>query len=288
MSIKYENRVRGTADFPVALYHNKADRANVQYHYHGEIELVYILKGGFKVTIGQKNYSAEKGDIFFINSGELHSMSDSREDVDFYSAVFHLKTLNFENANPFQKQIIAPLNNKQIVFPHKISIASTLYPKLKRQVERIFFTTNSFFREECLLALYEIALLFHKNNAFIVRTPSIESTHEINVIKDVSRYIHKNLSHRITLGELAGIAKMSPKYFCSFFKKQTGHTPFEFITSARIIRACELLENRELSITEISLECGFESPSYFTKTFKKQMRSSPREYRNAFFGEHDA
>lgn len=288
MSIKYENRVRGTADFPIALYHNKADRANVQYHYHPEIELVYIIKGGFKVTIGQKNYSAEKGDIFFINGGELHSMSDSREDVDFYSSVFHLRALNFENANSFQKQIIAPIQSGQMVFPHKISPTSPLYPKLRQQVERVFFTNDSFFREECLLALYEIALIFHKNDAFISRTPSVEATHEINVIKDVSRYIYKNLSHKITLSELADAAKMSPKYFCSFFKKQTGHTPFEFITSARIIYACELLENKELSVTEISLKCGFESPSYFTKTFKKQMNTSPREYRAAFFATHDA
>lgn len=285
MSVKYENRVRGTADFPIAIYHNKADRANVQYHYHPELEVVYILKGGFKVTIGQKNYSAEKGDIFFINSGELHSMSDSREDVDFYSAVFHLRSLNFENANSFQKQIIAPISEGKLVFPHKISPTRPIYKQLRGQMERIFFNKGSFFKEEVLLALYEIALICHKNNAFISRKVT-EGTHEITVIKNVSKYIYKNLSHKITLSELAEIAKMSPKYFCSFFKKQTGHTPFEFITSARIIYACELLENKENSITDVSLACGFESPSYFTKTFKKQMLTSPREYRNTFFSEH--
>lgn len=287
MSIKYENRVRGTADFPIALYHNKADRANVQYHYHPEFELVYIIKGGFKVTVGQKNYSAEKGDIFFINSGELHSMSDSREDVDFYSAVFHLRALNFENSNSFQKQIIIPISDGQIAFPHKISPTRPIYKELRYQMERIFFTKESFFREESLLAIYEVALILHKNKAFISRTPSTEGAHEIKVIKDVSKHIHKNLSHKITLTELAEIAKMSPKYFCTFFKKQTGHTPFEFVLSARIIYACKLLEDKEHNITDISLACGFESPSYFTKMFKKQMSVSPREYRAAFFGEHN-
>ena len=72
---------------------------------------------------------------------------------------------------------------------------------------------------------------------------------------------------------------MSEKYFCSFFKKLTGNTPLEFVNKTRIESACEMLKNENQSITEIALDCGFESLSYFIRRFKEQMGVSPNEYK---------
>lgn len=72
---------------------------------------------------------------------------------------------------------------------------------------------------------------------------------------------------------------MTPKYFCSFFYGMTRKTPIEYVNNYRIERACEQLLSTEMSITDIGLNCGFNEISYFIKTFRKAIGTTPHQYR---------
>ncbi len=279
MQAFYEKKARGTVDFPFALYHESVSNVSVQYHYHPEIEAVYNVSGEYTLTVGGREYSARAGDIFFINSDELHAMNKNRGDVEFYSIVFHSHILDFENKNPFQRGSIEPIKNGSLSLPHRIKKDCPYYEDIKTQFERIIKADSKFYCAERLIALYEMIITLQKNNALLASAKLRGEDKNIRVIKKISKYVNSNLGRKITLSDLSREAEMSEKYFCSFFKKLTGNTPLEFVNKTRIESACEMLRNENQSITEVALDCGFESLSYFIRRFKEQMGVSPNEYK---------
>jgi AraC family transcriptional regulator len=106
-------------------------------------------------------------------------------------------------------------------------------------------------------------------------------------INRVIDYIGSNLYDKLTLEELADVAAFSPFHFHRIFKTMVGESLSEFINRLRLERAATRLQyNPDLSITEISLECGYSSSSHFARAFKKHFGYSASEYRNMVGGEN--
>ncbi len=94
-------------------------------------------------------------------------------------------------------------------------------------------------------------------------------------------YINENLSSKITLEELAGIANMGKTNYSVAFKNATGMTVWEYLLNARVEMASGyLIENKDdFNVTEIALMCGFNNTAHFSKTFKKIKGSTPSDYK---------
>ena len=100
-------------------------------------------------------------------------------------------------------------------------------------------------------------------------------------LKDVLEAINKNMDNEeFSVEELGSMVAMSRSNLFRKLKAITGQTPVEFIYFIRMNRAMELLLERKHSISQISFEVGFKSPSSFTKSFKKQFGKAPTEYLN--------
>ena len=278
-----ETRPRGTPDFPLSVFKHFVDRVSVEYHWHPEIELVYIESGEFTVTVNHKSYRAQSGDIFFINSGELHAMNQNAGDVRFYSAVFYPELLDFDIKNPFQRNFIDPIKDCAVCLPHRVDRNDTCYDKVKEQIQRLFFSgKDEFSKSQQLVAIYELILILYKENMMYSGRVNKSDARNSEIIKNTIAYIDENLNSKITLKQMADLSAFTEKYFCAFFKKQTGVTPTEYINRVRLERACELLRMHDVSVTEAAFETGFESLSYFIRRFKKQFGVSPAQYKKQF------
>lgn len=113
--------------------------------------------------------------------------------------------------------------------------------------------------------------------ASIVATNSEESFPV--TIRNVIRYMEKNLSKNINLEKLAKKAAMSKHHFCRVFKKHTGTTPMYYLTCMRIERAKILLLDDALTISDIMGAVGFQDQSNFIKNFKKIEGVTPSFFR---------
>ena len=84
------------------------------------------------------------------------------------------------------------------------------------------------------------------------------------------------LSHRAKLSKKAG---MSSSRYSDIFRQRFGYSPIDWFNRQRVQRACHLLDVTREKVKVVGLEVGFRDPYYFSRSFRKIMGSSPREYR---------
>ena len=99
-------------------------------------------------------------------------------------------------------------------------------------------------------------------------------------IKQMMSYIQENYTEKLTVSKIAAAAFISERECYRIFRKCLRMTPTEYLTGFRIQAACRLLEEGKKSITEIALDCGMGSGSYFGKVFRKYQGVSPLAYRD--------
>ena len=102
------------------------------------------------------------------------------------------------------------------------------------------------------------------------------SLRKLNLILE---YIEANLSHKITLSDLANVANLGKFYFSHSFKSSTNLSPYDYVLQQRVERAKKLLQSSDMSICDIALECGFGNQSHLAKHFRKKLGITPMDYR---------
>ncbi len=91
--------------------------------------------------------------------------------------------------------------------------------------------------------------------------------------------IRENLASELLLDDIARQVEISPFYFSKLFKEETGENFIDYLTSARMQKAKELLRDPARSIKEVSLDTGYADPNYFSRLFKKIVGLTPTEFR---------
>ncbi|GEM_PF-6667362 len=99
------------------------------------------------------------------------------------------------------------------------------------------------------------------------------------LIARAKKFIEDHLAEQLFLGQIAEAMKLSPFYFCKFFKRETGLNFTEFVSKMRIEKAKNLLLNPNYRISEIAWGAGFKSLTHFNRVFKKLVGEAPTAYR---------
>jgi len=118
-----------------------------------------------------------------------------------------------------------------------------------------------------------------KCNLLMVQASSVESP----TIAKAKQFIHDHSAEKLSLRILSSAMNMSLFYFCKQFRKATGLKFTEFLSRTRIEKAKNLLLNRNLRISEIIYEIGFQSVPHFNRAFKDIVGQTPTDYRRKQF-----
>ncbi|MBZ9772539.1 GlxA family transcriptional regulator [Mesorhizobium sp. CO1-1-8] len=113
---------------------------------------------------------------------------------------------------------------------------------------------------------------------FIQREPPRSNASLANLLD----WMIEHLNATLTIETLASHACMNPRTFARRFRAQTGTTPVQWILTARIRRAQELLETTSEPIEQVGYAAGFESPTTFRARFQRIVGISPGAYRRRF------
>ena len=100
-------------------------------------------------------------------------------------------------------------------------------------------------------------------------------------VEKCAAYLAEHFTRPLTVSELADHAGISRSQLYRAFMAVLGKTPKEYLTSYRIRKACLLLKQSDLPVSEVAAQSGFESCSYFSKAFKKAIGTAPLQYRHS-------
>ncbi|MDQ0782496.1 AraC family transcriptional regulator [Chryseobacterium sp. W4I1] len=251
------------------------------WHYHPEIELIFVCKGSGKRQIGSSISYFSDGDLVLIGSNLPHCGLTNENTHNDYEMVIQFKP-DFLGENiwniPEMHRITALIEKSKagIVFGElvKKSIGKDIVEMHEASPLDKLCRFLKILEELAVTQDYRIL----NAGKYYLQT-QIEDNERINIIFN---YVKDHFREAITLEEVADLAHMKVPSFCRYFKKITNKTFTRFVNEYRITHALKLLAEQPLSITEVCFESGFNNFSYFNKTFKEYIQKSPSQYRKEF------
>ncbi len=251
------------------------------WHYHPEVELIFVCKGSGKRQIGSNISYFSDGDLVLIGSNLPHCGLTNENTNNDYEMVIQFKP-DFLGENiwetPEMQRISALLEKSKAGIVFEENIKKTVGKKIAEMHEMSSLNKLLTF----LKILDELATTqdYRILNAgkYYLQT-QVEDNERIN---HIFNYVKDHFKEQITLEEIADLANMKVPSFCRYFKKITNKTFTQFVNEYRITHSLKLLAEQPLSITEVCFESGFNNFSYFNKTFKEYIKKSPSQYRKEF------
>lgn len=259
--------------------HNEQRQNNRPFwHFHPEIELVYVNKGQGKRHIGNHLSYFNNSQLIMLGANLPHNGFTDRLTVNGTETIIQFKPdflgdsflkmpemheLNslFERA---KNGLLFKPETKKIVGP---KIENLLNYKGFERVIKLLEVLND------LASAEDYSIL--NIGGFVLETTPQDSA-KIDI---VFNFVNTNFQRHITLEEISDKVSMTVPAFCRYFKKATGKTFTKLVNEYRVVHATKLLSESQSSITDICFECGFNNFSHFNKQFKDFTGKSASNYR---------
>lgn len=281
-----EMRHHGNSDLPIGIYHQHLTFYELGYapwHWHEEAELYFVIEGAVKLVTSSGEYILRETEGCFINTNCLHSMSPyDCEDVIFQSLVFDPFIISSSISLLFDEKYLFPLLKCKQIPSIIIDISSPLHTFIHERISNIvFLSKKQEFGYEITIRNYlsEIWLQLFKLAEEDIRLAPKGANQDYTRIHTMLSYIHEHYSEELSLENIADSTSISVSECCRCFQRCLKQTPFDYLIDYRIRRAAELLLDTDKSVSQICMESGFNSTSYFSNKFKKILGTTPREYR---------
>ncbi|MBE0654262.1 MAG: helix-turn-helix domain-containing protein [Bacteroidales bacterium] len=253
-------------------------------HYHPEVEILLITRGSGNLLLGDSVREFQPGTLAIIGKNVPHVWLNSKEhyqdDRFFAEAIYIQFDERFAGEMFMNLTEMKTLNEllsrarRGIFFGHETS--AKVQPMMKEIVDREGFGR--------IRLLFDILDVLSSSTDFDYMASEAFHYHynseDMDRIGKVYEFINQNYFNPISLKDVADIANLSKNAFCRYFKKHTGKTFLDFLTSFRLGKACKYLEGNELSVKEVCYMTGFANLSNFNRKFKEKIRMTPLQYRN--------
>lgn len=247
------------------------------WHFHPELELVYIEGASGTRHVGEHISQYEESDLVFIGSNIPHLNFDYGVKTQYEEVVVQFKQDFLGNAFAHTPEL---LKINQLFENAKLGIAFSRETKIKVAERLIKLPLLTHF-EQFLEILSIFQILANDENPEFLHANSFENQYtkkDQQRMKRLYQFIDENYERKVDIREVANLSNLSEPAFCRYFKKMTRLTFTEFLNHYRINQAKKFLL-LDKNITETCYDCGFESISYFNRTFKKIMNENPLAFK---------
>ena len=240
------------------------DVYNTVCNWHHNIELLLVTSGEGRIQYGSDDFSIKEHDMITVNSEVLHRVY-SASGISFTYVLID-ESFCIQNGLETRSRCFERLFTSESL-ENTLLNAQRIYDEY--QINQSPINTA---RLRCAALNLVIELCAHHTS----QPQKSMSAHSMSekYVKKALEYISEHYSEPILLEDVARICGITKYHLVREFKKHTGQTVFVYINVLRCKKA-ELCILRGMTVTEAARESGFESPSYFSRTYKKLMGRSP-------------
>ena len=258
------------------------------WHYHPQYEIMLILESTGTRYVGDSITSFQAGDITIIGSNIPHLF---RNDVEYFDRTTNHKSKaivlyfsnDFVNGDFFNFREMKVIGRLLDLSKRGILIQGRTKSEIAERLNKIVTEDGAVRLIDFIALLYYIASESEYKILSSIDFANRINNENLTKINKVFDYILNNFRGNISLEDVSKIANMSVANFCKYFKSHTNKTLVTFLNEIRIGYACRLLiEKKDLSISEICFECGFNNLTNFNIQFKKYKKMTPRSYRELY------
>lgn len=254
---------RNTFFYPLCVGHYFCtDEYLVKRDNYDSFLLILVKKGAGYLEANGKRYPFHAEDVVLVDCYQPHIYAATTES--------ELLWIHFDGATS-REYVSAILSSSGPI----CSVKNLL--SFEKDLNRLILIISSGAAVNDALCSYYIVKIL--TDILLSDSNQSKAEHPHNMIEDVISYITNNICSPLSLEDLASRAGLSQFYFTRLFKKETGHTPHEYIILCRINIAKFYLKSSAYSIKEICFNSGFSSESSFCSTFRKVCGLTPGEYR---------
>ncbi len=272
----------GSSSYPFRFYYDNIalfDLNCVEWHWHTELEFVYIESGTVTIWIGEKQFALSEGNGVFINSKILHRFYSPAEAI--VPNFVCMPSFIAPQDSFIYKKYILPVISSSLAF-QVFCGESGWQAEVLADIKQIIAVQSRVSSRELATSalLQKLWLRLYENAEFSdTRGRTDDSASSQARLQLMMQYIHQNYSQEISLDELAGYAGVSKSTALNLFHRYLHLTPIQYLINYRLNEAAGLLSRTEKKVATVSGETGFRSVDYFCRLFKKHYRLTPTEYR---------
>lgn len=248
------------------------------------IEMLYFISGGGRANVGKQTFDFSVGDLVIVNSYEAHSLDIKEDDTVYYVVQLEAELLKSAYNYTLEMKYVLPFimnsSEHRRLIPKKDIEDSRIKEYIEDAVNEYDEKNYGFefaIRADLLRVFLCILRKWHDKNAHLC---SLADKNFVRIQKLLD-YIDENFATDISVKDASDICHMSEGYFSRFFKSLTGMSFIKYLLRVRLSKADELLAKTDMGITEIALETGFSTASYFISRFREERGISPLKFRRA-------
>ncbi len=236
-------------------------------HSHSFSEIFYVVDGQGLFCTAEGELPIQKHSLFIINPHVIHTEKSSSLSPLKY-LVLGVRNVVFKSSSSLPRSVI------HIPRAGGENIEALLNLMLEEAKSRS--DTSSFVCQKLLQALLcKLEALSHTNYV------NLEDENIPRECSYVKNYIDAHLEEDIRLEDLARAVHLNKFYLAHIFKESYGVAPMRYLTEQRILKAKNMLEQTDYSISTLAQAMGFSSANYFSQSFKKYTGLTPIQYRRS-------
>lgn len=258
---------------------------SVENHIHNDFEIFVVLNSVGVARINSNSYEVKQGDIIFINSSDVHSLSCK---IPFDDSVANPTFLLIQISNHFVREYFPQIQTSVFKSNNLKNVLSSqdynFVLRLLMDSAIDYFSGRDFYQLDVISEVAKTLAILYRNieHEIISESQKQKIKKKNNRLERIISYIDANFDTQIRLEDITAKENISVTHFSHLFTATFGMTFQEFISIKRMEQCIRLMSNKEKTLMEICYESGFSDQKYMNKVFIKKYGCTPKEYRKKY------
>lgn len=244
-------------------------------HWHEHLEILSVTDGRITASINDISYELGSGDVFLINSNDIHYTFTHGETKSYLLQIppVHLERVS---ANwkflRFQEFFSGENNTTSLSFR---------LAEIFREIARLYEEKTEGYHLLVLSAVYRLLFLLYTEGVLSEDSPDggHRTVRDLERMKLCMEFVREHYGENISLADAAGLLSVTPEHFCRLFRKYTGQTFLAYVNQIRMDHFYHQLVEGEESITFLLDKNGISNYKGFLRKFRENYGGAPKEVR---------